>query len=262
MTRIAILIADSNEPFFQNVKDELYEVAWSKFRENDIDVFYIKGKSINGWAAKTNHYIEGMRYSRFWILQYLIDNLILFKYRFSKPNVLFNRDQIGVDTPEGLKYLTVKILAGLDALREKNYDFVFRTTLSTVLNYDNFIKLISQFRTDEEIYAGYLIDFNQNQFISGSSSLFSRRTIETLVRGRIKLNFGRLDDVAFGRVLSPRIPPISLPHFNLATLEDVKKLSNKDLLKGMSYRCKSSAAPRNDVIIMKTLLQRLSDGSN
>ena len=262
MTKIAILIADSNEPFFQNLKYEIYESAWSEFRENGIDVFYIIGKGNKRWLQKIDQKIEEMRYSKIWPFQYLIDNLTLFKYRFSKPEVQFKNDLIEVDIPEGLKYLTVKILAGLDALSRKKYDFVFRTTLSTVLNYNYFTKIVSEFASKEKIYAGYLIDFNENKFISGASSLLSRGTIEILIKNRNKLNFGRLDDVAFGRILESKIDPISLPHANFSTPEEVQNLSIDELYDCMSYRCKSSFTPRNDDIIAKTLLKRFSKKQN
>jgi hypothetical protein len=203
-----------------------------------------------------------MRYSELWPIQYLVDNLLLLKYRFLKPAVKFEKDVLVVSVPEGLKYLSVKILAGLETLREKNYDLVFRTTLSTVLNYKKFVMITSGFSTDENVYAGYLIDFNENKFVSGSSSLFSKGTVEILAKNRKKINFGRLDDVAFGRVLNHKVNPIALPHTNLGTIDDVNRLSIKDLLSFMSFRCKSISTPRNDDIIAKLLLNRLSDESN
>lgn len=257
MSKIAILIADSDEPFFNRIKHELYEKGWSEFRNNGIDVFYIKGKTTNGWLYRINNRIELMRYTKFWPIQYLTDNLVLFKYRFLKPSISFTNDNLMVDTPEGLKYLSVKILAGLEALIEKKYDYIFRTTLSTVLNYSKFISIISDLSDKDDIYAGYLIDFNDHKFISGSSCLFSKGAVEKLVKSKKQINFGRLDDVAFGRILIPKLVPISLPHLNLTTLEEVEKLSEDDLFGCLSFRCKSSCNPRIDDTIAKSVLLRL-----
>ena len=257
MAKVAVLIADSDAPFFKSIKSEVSKIGWDALTKRDVDVYYIKGKQKSYCQEKVFNVLESMRYTKFWPIQYILDNIILFKYRFITPKTYINGKEIYVEIPESLNYLAIKILSGLIKLRDMEYEFVFRTTLSTLVNKSLFEETFSGLSSEEITYAGYLIDFNSNKFISGSASIFNKAAIEHLSANKWRMNFARLDDVAFGRLLTKVTNPIPLPHINLASLEDVHNQTNEQLSEYLSFRCKSDSIPRQDVEIALELLKRV-----
>jgi hypothetical protein len=257
--RISILIADFEDATFKDIKTQMKELFWNDSELDGIDVYYIRGIKLNKLQRMRVNWIERLRYSRFWYLQYLYDYLAMYRYRFLKPKTHLVGEDIHVDVPEGLSHLTIKMLAGLELLEKLEYDFVFRTTLSTVIN----IELLHSYTTTlgvmEEKYAGYLVDFNPHPFISGSATLVNRKAIRLLIENRHKLNFAKLDDVAIGRVFEDIITPVSLPHLNINSSEEVEQLSQRDMEEVLSYRCKTDTLPRSDWQIAQQVIRKLQN---
>jgi hypothetical protein len=255
--KIAVLIADVEDEVFRDIKARLSEVVWRDFRSSGIDVYYIKGKNLSSIKRRAFNFLERVRYSKFWPLQYFYDYFSMYRYKHRSPQTLVIGDEIHVDVPEGLRYLTIKMLAGLEKLEKLEYDFVYRTTLSTVVNLKVLEKYTNFLGIADTIYAGYLVDFNTHPFISGSSTLVNRKAIKVLSMNRRKLNFAKLDDVAIGRVLENLVNPVSIPHLNVTSSEDLENLSPEDLAITLSYRCKTRTIPRSDWQIAELLVSKI-----
>jgi hypothetical protein len=257
--RIAILIADIEDATFKDIKMHMKELIWNDSKPDGIDVYYIKGMNLNKFQRMRVNWIERLRYSRFWYLQYGYDYLAMYRYRFLKPKSHLVSEDIHVDVPEGLSHLTIKMLAGLELLEKLEYDFVFRTTLSTVINFELLQRYTNTLGVTEEKYAGYLVDFNTHPFISGSSTLVNRKAIRMLIENRHKLNFARLDDVAIGRVFEDLITPVSLPHLNINSSKEVEQLLQRDMKEVLSFRCKTDTLPRSDWQIAQQVIRKLQN---
>jgi len=257
--RIAILIADVAEDSFMDIKMHMGNLVWDKFQSQGIDVFYIKGRDLNALQSMRINWIERVRYSKFWFLQYGHDYFTMFRYKFIRPKTRIKGQDISVDVPEGMSRLTIKMIAGLEILERLGYDYVYRTTLSTVVDLEILQKSVDALGIEDEKYAGYLIDFNTHPFISGSSTLVNSKAIRLLGKNRYRLNFARLDDVAIGRVLEKLVRPISIPHLNINSTSDVNKISEEEIRKVLSYRCKTNTIPRTDWQIAKQLILKLQN---
>ncbi len=255
--RIAVLIADAQDEVFRDIKTKMSEIVWREFRSSGIDVYYIKGKNLSSYKRYIFNLLERVRYSKCWPLQYLYDYFSMYRYKYRSPQTLVIGDEIHVDIPEGLRYLTIKMLAGLEELEKLDYDFVYRTTLSTVVNLKVLEKHTNFLGIADAIYAGYLVDFNTHQFISGSSTLVNRKAINVLSKNRRELNFAKLDDVAIGRVLENLVEPVSIPHMNVTSSEDIENLSPEDLAMTLSFRCKTKTIPRTDWQIADILVSKI-----
>jgi hypothetical protein len=255
--KIAVLIADVEDEVFREIKTRLSEVVWKDFRSSGIDVFYIKGKNLSSFKRRAFNLLERVRYSKFWPLQYVHDYFSMYRYKYRIPRTFVIGDEIHVDVPEGLSHLTIKMLAGLEKLEKLEYDFVYRTTLSTVVNLEVLEKQTKFLGIADAIYAGYLVDFNTHPFISGTSTLVNRKAIKVLSKYRRKLNFAKLDDVAIGRVLENLVEPVPIPHLNITSSEDIENLSPEDLAITLSYRCKTKTIPRTDWQIADLLVSKM-----
>lgn len=255
--RIAILIADFEDSTFTDIKKHMKELVWNNPNKSGVDVYYISGLRLTRLQKMKDECIERARYSKFWYLQYGYDYLAMYRYKRYKPKARLIGEDIKVTVPEGLRHLTIKMVAGLELLEKLGYDFVFRTTLSTVVNTELLRKYAKILGKDEEKYAGYLVEFNAHPFISGSATLVNRKAIKLLIENRHKLNFARLDDVAIGRVFENLITPESLPHLNINSREDVGKISQEDIKSVLSYRCKTHTLPRTDLLVAEEVIRRI-----
>lgn len=255
--KIAVLIADVEDEVFRDIKTRLSGVVWKDFRSGGIDVYYIKGKNLSSFKRRAFTLLERVRYSKFWPLQYVYDYSSMYRYKFRSPRTQVIGDEIHVEVPEGLSHLTIKMLAGLEKLEELEYDFVYRTTLSTVVNLEVLERYTNFLGIENAIYAGYLVDFNTHPFISGSSTLVNQKAIKVLSKNRRRLNFAKLDDVAIGRALENLVEPVSIPHLNLTSTEDIENLSPADVATTLSYRCKSNTIPRTDWQIADLLVSKM-----
>lgn len=257
--KIAVLIADVSEEPFMEIKAKMRELMEGDFQSNGVDFYYIKGKDLSVLRRTKYNLIERIRYTNFWLLQYSHDYLTMIHYKFFRARTQINGQDIHVDIPEGLSHLTIKMIAGFEVLEELGYDFVYRTTLSTVINLDLLKNYTNSLGLLKEVYAGYLVDFNIHPFISGSSTLLNAKAIRTIGKNRRKLNFARLDDVAIGRLFETLVKPVSIPQLNLETPEDVQKISEQELKQVLSYRCKTTTIPRTDWQIAHLVMSKLRD---
>jgi hypothetical protein len=198
--KIAVLIADVSEEPFVEIKAKMRELMGADFQLNGVDFYYIKGRDLGVLRRANYNLIESIRYTNFWLLQYSYDYLSMMRYKFYRPQTRINGQEIHVNIPEGLSHLTIKMIAGFEVLEELGYEFVYRTTLSTVINLDLLLNYANCLGLRKEVYAGYLVDFNTHPFISGSSTLLNAKAIKVLSQNRRRLNFARLDDVAIGRI--------------------------------------------------------------
>jgi hypothetical protein len=82
--------------------------------------------------------------------------------------------------------------------------------------------------------------------------------VEILLKKRTYWQHGLLDDVAIGRLLSDHLADFEIKSVNIQSLEQVEKLTNKEIGSSLHFRCKSSKIKRDDVEIMKQLISKMN----
>jgi hypothetical protein len=255
--RVAVLIADSFGEPFESIKTALHPYIWAELRQLGVDIFYIRGNEPRKTDQVLNLFSEKTRYSKFWPVQYLVDQLLMLKYNFQKIEVLTEQDSIVVNVPEGLRTLGIKVRAGYFTLFDLGYDVVFKTTLSSVVNTKKFIETVNGIPLNIPFYGGREIEAGRRTFISGANTMLNRKSINLIRTRRMRWNNGKLDDVALGRILKD-ISRTKIQSLNIESMDSLQLQSTEDLAHALHFRCKSSKIERDDIALIKALLVRLS----
>jgi hypothetical protein len=71
--------------------------------------------------------------------------------------------------------LLTKVMNGFDYFKNNNYDLVFKTNLSTIINFDKFYEYCSSINTDEIIYQGVTGSYLDYVFCSGAGMLLNQK---------------------------------------------------------------------------------------
>ncbi len=104
----------------------------------------------------------------------------------------------------GILYKTIEALSYF-LLSDSSYDFVWRTNLSSVLDFDGLQQYILGLGLDKRtgFYGGYVGKADGIWFASGAGFLMSRDVALYLVANRDSLRWDLIDDVAIGALLEP-----------------------------------------------------------
>jgi hypothetical protein len=258
--RIAILITDTYGEPFEQLRRDFSPILTAEALRNGIDCYFIKGNLPTRIEIMLEQLSNRLRYSRFWRVQRIFDALILFKFNLFPPRISVTGKEISVNVGEGLRSLGIKVLSGFFVL-EENYDFVIKTTSSSVFNFKKLLEAIEYLPTSNGIpvYAGSVIRFNSNKpFVSGANLLLNRNAIQILLDNRINWNHGELDDVAIGKIMRRNSVLIhELTTLNIDSVATLEKIPLEVLKKNQHFRCKSSDFPRNDLAIMLAIVSKL-----
>jgi hypothetical protein len=85
-----------------------------------------------------------------------------------------------------------------------HYDFIWRTNLSSVLDFRGLHAYISGLQSSVGFYGGYIGKASSYFFASGAGFLMSRDVASYLVTNKHLLRWDLIDDVAIGALLDPR----------------------------------------------------------
>ena len=99
------------------------------------------------------------------------------------------------------------LLAFEYAINNFEFDFLFRTTTTSYVNLEklkNFI--VENFIEHKNLYCGkimetYDLEKNKQYFVSGAGILFSKNTINHIIKNKNKMDFRLWDDVGIGKLL-------------------------------------------------------------
>jgi hypothetical protein len=255
--KIAVVIADSSGEPFTAIKDALHPSIWNNLTSSGVDVFYVSGKKSTFLKGLINNLSEGVRYSKLWPIQNLIDCILLSRYNKVLPPCNVKENLIEVEICEGLRTLGVKMLSAYNYLYRENYDYIFKTTLSSIVNEKVFLEFIHKLPRYSIVYGGTPVNFGLHPFASGSNTLLSKQALGLLFRDLARWNHGFLDDVAMGRIFEEitEITPIASLH--IESIDELNQIPDLELKQTIHFRCKSRATPRNDVQIIQELRSRL-----
>ena len=139
------------------------------------------------------------------------------------------------------------------------YDYVWRTNLSSVLDFEGLEKYLSSISLTKSLYAGYiglgsLNNGSSTFFASGAGFLMSRDVAMYLVENKEFLRWDIIDDVAIGALLEPRF---GLKHLERCWVQSEQEdlVVAKDVF---HFRCESYQHLRT-VEFMRLVSQWIAD---
>lgn len=106
------------------------------------------------------------------------------------------------------------------ALNNLDFDFMFRTNLSSYIDLNFFYLLISKI-DNLNCYKGFIGHQQEIAFASGAGMLMSKDIIKIIINQKENLDKSLLDDVAFAKLLiQNNIRPTPLPRLDLSNLHE------------------------------------------
>lgn len=182
---IILIISSNNIEFYKNMRE-----IWKKYMNNHSNI--------------TSFFIEN---------DPLIDKEIIVD---KKNNTIFYKDQESY--VPGILNKTIKIIEFL--IKNYDFDYIYRTNLSSVINLD---KLYSYIQNNNVDYAGH----DYIKFISGSGIILSKKTCNILIKDESLINNNNPDDYAIGLKLENLVEKKHIEYYGVSGLDD-KILNNDD----------------------------------
>ncbi len=255
--RTAILISHTYEEPFAHLYKSMRDELWKNFQSSGIDVYYVIGRKpsfLNQIHVKASNYL---RYKRaIWVIQRFLDQIILRKFNHKNPSAQICGQTIHIDIPEGLPYLAAKMNSAYFKMVQEDYEVIYRTTLSSVVNLNEFLHWAKIASEAQFFYGGSLLNFGKRTFVSGASLLLNQNAVKILQQNIKLWNHADLDDVAIGKMLQNKILPTEIFSINIGGLREIENLDWEKVSRAIQVRCKSLGAHRIDDEIMKEVLRK------
>jgi hypothetical protein len=145
--------------------------------------------------------------------------------------------------------ILIKTLDTLDFfLKKDKYDFIFRTNLSSVLNFNQLLKHLETL-PKEKVYNGFIGKHINIPFVSGSGIIMSSDVAKLLVENRKMAESVKIiDDVDIGHTLSKCNIPLTLGK----RCDDLKYYDDV-----YHYRCKHRSNIQLEIDIMKRIISKI-----
>ena len=99
--------------------------------------------------------------------------------------------------------LLLKVMSGFDFFIKNDFDYVFKTNLSTLINFDKFYHYCEQISREREfVYDGIVGEYNDFKFCSGAGLLLNKSSVNLVLSNKELLNNTWTDDIFIGFVLN------------------------------------------------------------
>lgn len=258
--RVAILIAHAKMEPFETIKRFTHRQIYAEAEQLGFDLFYALGRENNSQIrSHFNRLMERNKHSKFFLFSRIYDYLVLNIYRRYLPRTRVHKDEIQVNIPEDLRHLGVKILCALEYLESQGYEWIYRTTTSSVVNLHQLslqIRKLSEDTRSDRIIAGTIATRpNSHSFIVGSNLLLSASAVKWILKHRSRWDHSLMDDVALGKVASGYIDFKNLPSMSFSKVEEIRENSAMEMRNAVQIRCKSISNVRDDVKVIFEVLK-------
>lgn len=261
MKNLAILIADSSAPEFKEIKAKFHPQVWNLDSKLNVQIFYVNAKPAKPHQIFLNYFTNSLRYSKVWPIQNVFDRIQLSPFNRKMVSVKLLESNLEVDVPEGLRYLGAEMQAVYKYIFNNGFDLIFRTTLSTVVNPKEFIRIVEGIPLDVPFYGGNVINFGKHSFVSGSNTYLNSRSGSLISDASKNWNHGFLDDVALGRILENKVVPTQINSVNVSSIAEVDNLTDKKIEETATFRCRTYSFPRTDIKVMEQVIKRIRTAS-
>jgi hypothetical protein len=153
---------------------------------------------------------------------YSIDILFLYSDNNIHDEYVINDDKLISKCVENYWHsLLIKTINGFKYGYEKNYDYVFKTNLSTIINYPKFYEYCNNIDKNRKyVYDGMVGRYYDYQFCSGAGMLLNKNSIKIILDNMDKISVDWTDDIFIGYILNKlhNISPCSaLTRFDIIT---------------------------------------------
>lgn len=142
------------------------------------------------------------------------------------------------------------------ALKNYNFEFMFRTNLSSYVDLNFFLEYIDKIES-KNCYTGYIGEHENIAFASGAGILLTRDMVELLVIKQDMIDYTLIDDVAFAKFFRElNIFPKPLPRFTfpMHTNQDNYFFSKVKNSNHFHFRVKTNDPTRkNDCVRLKSI---------
>ena len=162
-----------------------------------------------------------------------------------------NHDCSSINTTcnEQYNYMGVRTIETFEyALNNFEFDYLFRTNISSYINKKNLIAWLSN-KNKLKFYSGVIGDFYGRKFASGSGFTLSRDLVEYLCASKNKLNYNLVDDVCFGDLLTNTVDIVPAPRLDFYSEQSVSDFDENNF----HFRCKSFGDRATDSKIMNLI---------
>ena len=136
------------------------------------------------------------------------DNINVFFYKSGTETFINKNNEIILKVGKSTRDISKKNLLAFEyVLKNFEFEYLFRTTTTSYVNLKKLNDFIVDKFTDiKDLYCGkimetYDLEKNKQTFVSGAGILFSKATIQNIVKNKDKIDFELWDDVGIGKLL-------------------------------------------------------------
>ena len=158
------------------------------------------------------------------------------KFLYSNPNIdneyIILGDNLIIKCSENYwDALLKKVISGFKFFYENDYDLVFKTNLSTIINFEKFNEHCNSVDVNEVVYEGAIGEYQDYKFCSGAGMLLNKHSVSIILNNLDKINSTWTDDIFFGYILNKLngvIPKYNgLNRYNIISdVDDISEVKN------------------------------------
>jgi hypothetical protein len=138
-------------------------------------------------------------------------------------------------------------------LHNYNFDFIFRTNMSSVVDLNKLYDLLNH----NIGYSGIIGDYFGEQYVSGAGILISKNNCEMLINNKNSLDYNVIDDVSIGKFFTNNnIIPMPLTRLEGYNYEKcVHAITYKTIKDYYHFRCKCDSDSNKTLEIMDKIIR-------
>jgi hypothetical protein len=134
-----------------------------------------------------------------------IDYMFLFSDDNLNVNFVVKKNELFSNCVENYwDSLLIKSINGFEYFLKSDYDLVFKTNLSTIINLDKFYYVCNTINTSKRkfIYDGFVGSYDDYKFVSGAGMLLNKNTVDLILQHKNEISENWTDDIFFGFILN------------------------------------------------------------
>jgi hypothetical protein len=198
-------------------------------------------------SHKTNDDVF-INYKRIWDEQITNLNLPNFNFKFlysdnniSDEYVVQGNNLITNCVEDYWVALILKVINGFDYFIQNDFDLVFKTNLSTIINFEKFYEYCEQISKSREfIYDGIVGNYQDYFFCSGAGMLLNKPSVNLILNNKWRLDDTWTDDIFIGFILN-KLNGIKPNEGNISRLDIINKntkFTREDIINNTHIRVK------------------------
>lgn len=253
--KVAVLVAMADDFPFDQIHKIIHPRLVNFYAKFGFKTFFVYGNKLGRSEKILRSSLEALRWNKCAVFLRAFDKITLHSYKWRSPEVFRENDIIKVCVPDDIRHLSIKVIHSARLLMEQGFDFVIRTTASSILQPELLRQILNSFSdTDSIIYAGRRNDQPDGfSYISGSFTIWNKAAIELIYAHKNRIDYSLIDDVSIGKFfINHDIRPKSVKSIDISNIEAVEQLKTPSEI--VHFRCKSALKFRNDEKLMSEIL--------